>query len=123
MRADVYRDSTHGGLSVINMETGSENYGTVVDHVETVRIENASVEVYESKRKAAVESGTDNMHVAFRGELERVDSVTPEGTELRYHRDKPGCFYTAESDERVDSADVVLISLSKGVYAKGVETQ
>ena len=117
MKADVYLNLHKDAVSVRSRET--ENYGKVVAHKPKVHIADATFVVQPAGREKCRENETKNVHAFVRGEWTEAEKVLY-GEPVTYNPYKYDTFVQAENEEPVEGADLVMVSSSGNISAKGL---
>ena len=107
LRCDVYRDLNDGCLSVRSRETGSDTYGTVVEHVDSIIINDADFIIQSAGQQKVRDDGVKNVHTMVRGVCVATDDAADplrdelalSGREVRYNPFETDTFeYTSTGD-------------------------
>jgi len=124
-KADVYKNLHRGCWSVRSRERG-DRYGRVVAHLDDVLVEDARFVVSQAGRRRVIAEGRKNVHAyvrglvdidpdrtCFRGFARGDDPDRPYGVPVSYSPyDVSGSFRRSGTDNVVESADCVMLSMS-----------
>lgn len=118
MKCDVYKNLNRECLSVRSRE--SDEYGRVVDHRDSVVVDNVEFVVQPAGRERVLEEERKNVHAFVRGRLSDDQSWRPvDGVEITYNPYEFDSFVTTDGHTPVDCADRVVVN-TDGVCAIGV---
>lgn len=110
MRAEVYRNLHTGTWSVRDLSTG-----LVVDHPDSIVIEDAKFVVQPAGRERVLREQRKNVHAFVRGVVS-TEPYSSEGFERVSYNPYAGASFAAKDGTEVYSADVVVMNPT-GVYA------
>jgi hypothetical protein len=112
-RVDVYRNLHDNCLSVKDMDTDSDEYGTVIRHVDQILIEDAEFIVRQKGRQKVIDTGVKNAHAFVHGlwefDVERIEEVIENRELIEYNPEHYKNFVHVGTGYPVESADAVLI--------------
>jgi hypothetical protein len=117
MKVDVYLNLNEECVSVRSRE--SEDYGRVVAHKQKVHVSDAEFVVQPSGREKCRESGVKNVHAFVRGEWTESEKVVY-GERVTYNPFEYDTFVHKESEEPVESADLVMVTAAGNISANGL---
>lgn len=111
MRVDVYRNLDTGGLSVMNRETDSDDYGTVVANIDEIVIDDPSFVVQQAGRQRVLDEQRKNVHAFVRGCVDCETVVNDaESVAVTYDPYQMAQFQTVEDGCVIESADVARVT-------------
>jgi len=110
---DVYKNLNEGGYSVRSRETST--YGTVLDVVDAVCVEDVEFVVQPAGQERVRETGLKNVHAFARGTVGELEPV--DGVPVSYRPKEWDSFKRLDTMESIESAERAYCS-DDGVFAE-----
>lgn len=112
MKVKVYYNLRKHCFSVVSLE--KEDYGRVIDHVDSLSLEDVSFKVSEAGRNRVLQTQQKNVHAYVIGTVSNVDPNW--GTEVTYNPYKYSGFVNKLTKEPIHSAKKAYLS-NRRVFA------
>ena len=115
MKIDAYKNLNKDCISLRSRE--SDNYGLVVDHVDSVLIRDVEFVVSEDSRQRVIDEERKNVHAVVRGKKIEESTKTRDDswTHVTYNPYKYDSFVISETEEPIEQAEFAFVT-PNGVF-------